>query len=97
MPLLLVLLAISCFDRVAVSTTGPRPYVLYLLRSGMSKWDGFLQLNDVSILLFTSEFKLHLPGGPYDFPAPAVVAFMVAYAEVLLPIFLVLGLATRPC
>lgn len=64
-------------------------------RSGMSKWDGFLQLNDVAILLFTSEFKLHLPGGPYDFPAPAVMAFVVACAEVLLPTLLVLGLATR--
>lgn len=64
-------------------------------RSGMSKWDGVLQLNDVAILLFTSEFKLHLPGGPYDFPAPAVMAFVVACAEVLLPTLLVLGLATR--
>ncbi|WP_244914719.1 DoxX family protein [Rhizobium sullae] len=64
-------------------------------RSGMSKWDGFLQLNDVAILLFASEFKLHLPGGPYDFPAPAVMAFAVACAEVLLPILLVLGLMTR--
>ena len=64
-------------------------------RSGMSKWDGFLQLNDVAILLFTSEFKLHLPGGPYDFPAPAVMAFAVACAEILLPTFLMLGLATR--
>lgn len=64
-------------------------------RSGMSKWDGVLQLNDVAILLFTSEFKLHLPGGPYDFPAPAVMAFVVACAEVMLPTLLVLGLATR--
>ena len=64
-------------------------------RSGMSKWDGFLQLNDVAILLFTSEFKLHLPGGPYDFPAPAVMASAVACAEILLPAFLAMGLATR--
>ncbi|WP_441004979.1 DoxX family protein [Sinorhizobium arboris] len=64
-------------------------------RSGMGKWDGFLELNDVALLLFTSEFQLHLPGGPYPFPAPAVTAFIVACAEVLLPIFLVLGLATR--
>jgi putative oxidoreductase len=64
-------------------------------RSGMSKWDGFLQLNDVAILLFTSELKLHLPGGPYDFPAPTVLAFVVACAEILLPALLVLGLATR--
>lgn len=64
-------------------------------RSGVNKWDGFLQLNDVAILLFSSEFKLHLPGGPYPFPAPAVFAFAAGSAEILLPILLVLGLATR--
>ena len=64
-------------------------------RSGVNKWDGFLQLNDVAMLLFSSEFQLHLPGGPYPFPAPAVTAFAAGSAEILLPIFLVLGLATR--
>jgi putative oxidoreductase len=64
-------------------------------RSGVNKWDGFLQLNDVALLLFTSEFKLHLPGGPYAFPAPGVAAFAAGSAEILLPILLVLGLATR--
>jgi putative oxidoreductase len=64
-------------------------------RSGVNKWDGFLQLNDVAIFLFTSEFQLHLPGGPYPFPAPAVMAFAAGSAEILLPIFLILGLATR--
>lgn len=64
-------------------------------RSGILKWDGFLQLNDVAILLFSSEFQLHLPGGPYPFPAPAVMAFAAGSAEILLPILLVLGLATR--
>jgi putative oxidoreductase len=64
-------------------------------RSGINKWDGFLQLNDVAVLLFTSEFKLHLPGGPYSFPAPEVMAFLVACAEILFPVLLVLGLATR--
>ncbi len=64
-------------------------------RSGVNKWDGFLQLNDVAILLFTSEFQLHLPGGPYPFPAPAVMAFAAGSAEILLPILLILGLATR--
>ena len=39
-------------------------------KSGILKWNGFLQLNDTAIDLFTDEFKLHLPGGPYDFPAP---------------------------
>ena len=64
-------------------------------RSGVNKWDGFLQLNDVAILLFSSEFKLHLPGGPYGFPAPGLMAFAAGSAEILLPILLVLGLATR--
>ena len=64
-------------------------------RSGVNKWDGFLQLNDVAIFLFTSEFQLHLPGGPYPFPTPAVTAFAAGSAEILLPILLVLGLATR--
>ncbi|WP_034851542.1 DoxX family protein [Inquilinus limosus] len=63
--------------------------------SGVKKWDGFLQLNDVAVLLFSAEFQLHLPGGPYPFPAPEVVAFAVGSAEILLPILLVLGLATR--
>jgi putative oxidoreductase len=65
-------------------------------RSGVRKWDGFLQLNDVAVFLFSSEFKLHLPGGPYDFPAPGLVAFAAGSAEILLPVLLVLGLATRP-
>jgi putative oxidoreductase len=64
-------------------------------RSGVNKWDGFLQLNDVAVLLFASEFKLHLPGGPYPFPAPAVTAFLAGSAEIVLPILLVIGLATR--
>src|ERR671911_2763665 len=64
-------------------------------RSGINKWNGFLQLNDVAVLLFSTEFKLHLPGGPYPFPAPAMMAFIVASAEILLPILLVFGLATR--
>lgn len=42
-------------------------------RSGINKWDGFLQLNDVAILLFSSEFRLHLPGDPTPtrFPRPS--------------------------
>ena len=64
-------------------------------RSGVNKWDGFLQLNDTAVLLFSEEFKLHLPGGPYDFPAPAVFAFISGSAEILLPVLLVLGLLTR--
>lgn len=64
-------------------------------RSGILKWDGFLQINDTAVTLFTDEFMLHLPGGPYPFPAPAVVAFLSGSGEIVFPILLVLGLATR--
>lgn len=64
-------------------------------RSGILKWDGFLQLNDTAVELFTSEFMIHLPGGPYPYPAPAVMAFLSGCAEIGLPIVLVLGFATR--
>jgi putative oxidoreductase len=64
-------------------------------RSGILKWHGFLHLNDTAITLFTDEFQLHLPGGPYPFPAPAVFAFLSACGEVGFPVLLVLGLGTR--
>lgn len=64
-------------------------------KSGILKWSGFLQLNDTAVTLFTDEFKLHLPGGPYPFPAPAVFAFLSACGEVGFSALLVLGLGTR--
>lgn len=64
-------------------------------RSGINKWDGFLHINDVAILLFTSEFRLHLPGGPYPYPFPSAVAFASGTAEIVLPVLLVIGLASR--
>lgn len=64
-------------------------------KSGLLKWAGFLQLSDTAIYLFSDEFQLHLPGGPYPFPAPAVMAFLSGSAEIVLPILLILGLATR--
>ncbi|RFU49152.1 DoxX family protein [Paraburkholderia sp. DHOC27] len=64
-------------------------------KSGILKWHGFLQLNDTAIDLFTDEFKLHLPGGPYPFPAPAVFAFISACGEVGFPVLLTLGIGTR--
>lgn len=64
-------------------------------RSGMLKWDGFLQIGDTAVTLFTDEFMLHLPGGPYPFPAPVLMAILSGIAELALPCLLVLGLATR--
>lgn len=64
-------------------------------RSGILKWDGVLQLNETATYLFSEQFKLHLPGGPYPFPAPAVMAFLSGSGEILFPTLLVLGVATR--
>jgi len=64
-------------------------------RSGILKWNGFLKLSDTALTLFSDEFMLHLPGGPYHYPAPAVMAFLSGSGEVLFPILLVLGLGTR--
>jgi putative oxidoreductase len=64
-------------------------------KSGILKWNGFLQLNDTAVYLFSDEFKLHLPGGPYDFPAPAAMAFLSGCGEIVFPVLLVLGLGTR--
>src|SRR5262245_22362850 len=64
-------------------------------RSGILKWDGLLKLSDTAVTLFTDEFTLHLPGGPYHYPAPTVMAFLSGCGEILFPVLLVLGLATR--
>ena len=64
-------------------------------RSGILKWTGFGKLSDTAVTLFTDEFMLHLPGGPYHFPAPSVMAFLSGTGEVLFPVLLVLGLGTR--
>lgn len=68
---------------------------LPFFRSGLTKWDGFLSLSPSAAYLFEEEFKLHIFGGLYDFPAPIVVAHLVGLAEITLPILLVLGIATR--
>lgn len=64
-------------------------------RSGMLKWAGFLRLNDTAVTLFSDEFMLHLPGGPYHYPVPAAMAFLSGCGEITFPILLVLGLGTR--
>ena len=68
---------------------------LPFLRSGFTRWDGFLQLSGATTYLFEEEFKLHIFGGEYAIPLPGFVAFATGMAEVALPILLILGLATR--
>ncbi len=68
---------------------------LPFFRSGLTRWDGFLSLSAGPLYLFEDQFKLHIFGGTYDFPAPDMSALVVAIAEIVLPSLLVLGLATR--
>ncbi|QOZ29451.1 DoxX family protein [Bradyrhizobium sp. CCBAU 51753] len=64
-------------------------------KSGILKWTGFGKLSDTAVTLFTDEFMLHLPGGPYHYPVPTVMAFLSGTGEILFPVLLVLGLGTR--
>jgi putative oxidoreductase len=68
---------------------------LPFFRSGLTRWDGFPKLTDATIYLFEEEFKLHIFGGEYSIPAPDVVAFATGMGEIVLPILLILGFATR--
>jgi putative oxidoreductase len=64
-------------------------------KSGLTKWDGFLSLSPAATFLFEDEFKLHIFGGLYSLPAPALLALFDGVAEIVLPALLVVGLATR--
>ncbi len=64
-------------------------------RSGLTKWDGLLSISPAAVFLFEEEFKLHLFGRTYDLPAPATLAYLTGVAEIVLPVLLILGLATR--
>lgn len=57
--------------------------------SGRTKVDGFLTLSPSTQYLFAEEYRVPLL-------PPETAALMATYAEHLLPVLLVLGLATRP-
>jgi putative oxidoreductase len=65
------------------------------LRSGLTKWEAPFVLSPGAVYLFESEFKLHLFGGEYGFPFPGLTAFLTASGEIVFPLLLVIGLATR--
>ena len=68
---------------------------LPFFRSGLTRWNGFPNLTPATTYLFEEEFKLHIVGGEYSIPMPDIVAFMTACGEILLPILLIVGFATR--
>ena len=97
------LMALACRLRAQVETFAPPVAQIALrlalavpfYRSGLTKWDGFLQLSDSAVFLFEEEFKLHLFGALVPYPAPTLMAFLSGCAEIALPILLLLGLGTR--
>jgi putative oxidoreductase len=68
---------------------------LPFFRSGLTRWNGFPNLTPATTYLFEEEFKLHIFGGEYSIPMPDIVAFLTACGEIVLPILLVVGFATR--
>src|SRR5947207_769995 len=80
----------------AVALLGLRiALALPFLRSGLTKWDGFLHLADSAVYLFTEEFRLHLFGHEVPYPFPATMALLSGCAEVVLSLLILGGLATR--
>ncbi len=64
-------------------------------KSGLTKWDGFLQLSGGARYLFQEEFKLNIFGAQYGFPMPTASAYAAGFAEIILPVMLILGFGTR--
>lgn len=68
---------------------------LPFFRSGLTRWDGWFHVSDATKFLFSDLFKMHIFGGEYPIPFPALTATLTAVGEITLPILLVLGLGTR--
>jgi putative oxidoreductase len=64
-------------------------------RSGLTKWEAPFVLSSGAKYLFTEEFRLHLGFADIPYPAPLLMAFLAGAGEIVLPILLILGLATR--
>jgi len=88
----------SAFGRVPLSLTMlvlRLTLALPFWKSGLTKWDGWFTLSFGAQALFTDEFKLHILGAEYPYPAPELMAWASAIGEVTLPVLLVFGLFTR--
>ncbi len=64
-------------------------------RSGLTKWDAPGALSPSASYLFSEEFRLHLFDQAVPIPAPLLIAYVDGVMEIVLPVLLVLGLATR--
>ena len=68
---------IGLLTRIAVVVAQPVLRIALAVpffRSGLTKWDDFLTLAPSASFLFEEEFKLHIFGQVYDFPASELLA-----------------------
>jgi putative oxidoreductase len=63
-------------------------------KSGTTKWDDWFTLSFGALASF-GDFRLHILGVEYPYPAPELMAYASAICEVTFPVLLVLGLFTR--
>ena len=63
--------------------------------SGKLKWDGLFELSRSAKFLFGSEFKLNILGAVYDMPFPNTMAFLAGIGEIVLPLAILIGFASR--
>ena len=63
--------------------------------SGLTRWDGWFSLSFGTKALFADEYRLHILGQAFPFPAPELAAALASTAEIVLPILLAFGLLTR--
>lgn len=100
-PLTFVWIVHATIEWLGSIASAPAPLLLRValavpfFKSGLTKWEGFLSLSPAAQFLFEDEFKLHVFGQTYGFPVPELFAWGDAVAEIVLPIFLIIGLATR--
>jgi len=64
-------------------------------KSGMTRWDGFLELRPATLYFYQEIYKPTLFGKTYAMPYPEIAAWLASFAEIILPAALVIGFATR--
>ncbi len=95
-PIAAALAGLEAFGRAAAPPVLRVALALPFLRSGLTRWDPFPTLSIGTQFLFENQFKLHVFGQLLDLPAPLLLAWVTAVAEIALPVLLLVGLATRP-
>lgn len=86
---------LRAFGEFAAPPVARVALALPFLRSGLTRWDPFPTISIGTQFLFEDMFKLHLFGHEVGLPAPLLLAYATAAAEIVLPVLLLIGLGTR--